>query len=277
MAKKRRKKKVPEKPSNNGHAELIRSLWEAAVALRGSIEPADYKRYVLPLIFLRFLSLRYERRRAELEKLIADPDSDYHTKDAAEAAEILTDEDEYRAAGAFVVPEDARWFNIIKMAQADDLKIQLDNILDLLEKTYPQQLRGLLPRIYAGSNMDRDHLAGLINLFSRDVFTFDHGGEDLVGRVYEYFIGEFANSEGKAASVERLTHAHSLTPWIVASQPFHCRLPGSCLETPRLTSAPLLSPNPCQPWPRSAASRSDLTDRRPTSRWRRPPCLEQRQ
>lgn len=83
------------------------------------------------------------------------------------------------------------------MAQADDLKIRLDNILDLLEKTYPVQLRGLLPRIYAGSNMDRDNLAGLINLFSRDSFTYDHGGEDLIGRVYEFFIGEFASSEGK--------------------------------------------------------------------------------
>ncbi len=196
MSKKRSAKKKTTS-SGNGHSDLIRSLWEAAVSLRGSIEPADYKRYVLPLIFLRFLSLRYERRRAELEKLIADPKSDYHTADPETVAEILADEDEYRAAGAFVVPEDARWINIIKIAQADDLKIKLDSILDLLEKTYPQQLRGLLPRIYAGSNMDRDNLAGLINLFSRDVFTFDHGGEDLIGRVYEYFIGEFANSEGK--------------------------------------------------------------------------------
>ena len=58
--------------------DLTKEQWEAAVNLRGSIESADYKRYVLPIIFLRFLSLRYERRRAELEKLIADPKSDYH-------------------------------------------------------------------------------------------------------------------------------------------------------------------------------------------------------
>ncbi len=200
MAKKmtsKKSKKTAQKANGNGHAELLQSLFEAAVELRGSIEPSDYKRYVLPLIFLRFLSLRYERRRAELEKLIADPDGDYHTTDPEVAADILKDEDEYKGKGAFIVPEDARWANIIKIAQDDDLKIKLDNILDLLEKTYPEQLRGLLPRIYAGSNMTRDNLAGLINLFSRDVFTFDHGGEDLIGRVYEYFIGEFANSEGK--------------------------------------------------------------------------------
>ena len=59
--------------SGDGLMQLVKELWQAAVTLRGSIEPADYKRYVLPIIFLRFLSLRYERRRAELERLIADP------------------------------------------------------------------------------------------------------------------------------------------------------------------------------------------------------------
>jgi type I restriction enzyme M protein len=177
---------------NGGISELLKELWQAAVNLRGSIEPADYKRYVLPLIFLRFLSLRYEKRRAELEKMVADPMSDYHG-----LKRVLDDPDEYRAAGAFIVPEPARWANIVKMAQADDVKIQLDNVLTKLEDTYPDRLRGLLPRIYAGSNLSADNVRGLINLFSKDVFTFDHGREDLIGRVYEYFIGEFANSEGK--------------------------------------------------------------------------------
>ena len=110
---------------------------------------------------------------------------------------VVEDPDEYRSAGAFIVPEDARWDNIRKQAQADDIKIRLDNILELMEDAYPERLRGLLPRIYAGSNLARENVTGLINLFSRDVFKEDHGGEDLVGRVYEYFIGEFASSEGK--------------------------------------------------------------------------------
>ena len=107
------------------------------------------------------------------------------------------DPDEYRAAGAFIVPKKARWEEILKQAQADDIKVRLDDALELLEKTYPDKLRGLLPRIYAGSNLSRENVTGLINLFSKDIFRQDHGGEDLVGRVYEYFIGEFANSEGK--------------------------------------------------------------------------------
>jgi type I restriction enzyme M protein len=178
--------------NGNGIVALTKELWQAAVNLRGSIEPADYKRYVLPIIFLRFLSLRYERRRAELETLIADPKSDYHGDKA-----VLEEPDEYRAGGAFIVPREARWDWIREHAQADDIKLKLDNILELLEKTYPDKLRGLLPRIYAGSNLDRENVTGLINLFSKDVFREKHGGEDLIGRVYEYFIGEFASSEGK--------------------------------------------------------------------------------
>jgi type I restriction enzyme M protein len=191
---KKSKAPMPE-PSANGQLGvqgLVKELWQAAVNLRGSIEPADYKRYVLPIIFLRFLSLRYERRRAELEKLVADPKSDYHQDKKA-----LNDPDEYRSAGAFLVPADARWDAIVTKAQADDIKVQLDNILELLENKYPAKLRGLLPRIYAGSNLDAENVRGLIRLFSKDIFKQDHGGADLIGRVYEYFIGEFASSEGK--------------------------------------------------------------------------------
>jgi type I restriction enzyme M protein len=187
-------KKKKSETTNNGNnmVDLTKELWQAAVKLRGSIEPADYKRYVLPIIFLRFLSLRYDKRRAELEFLVSEPKSDYFGDNKA-----LADPDEYRAAGAFIIPEEARWDDIRKHAQDDDIKVRLDNILELLENTYPEKLRGLLPRIYAGSNLERESVTGLINLFSKDVFRLDHGGEDLIGRVYEYFIGEFASSEGK--------------------------------------------------------------------------------
>ena len=185
MAKKKAAANSAPGPSN-GIAELIKELWQVAVNLRGSIEPADYKRYVLPIIFLRFLSLRYERRRAELDAALADPDSDYYTKVPKAAQSVREEPDEYRAAGAFIVPKKARWEEILKQAQADDIKVRLDDALEVLEKTYPDKLRGLLPRIYAGSNLSRENVTGLINLFSKDIFRQDHGGEDLVGRVYGY-------------------------------------------------------------------------------------------
>lgn len=189
-------KKGPKKVESGGVSELLKELWNAAVALRGNIEPADYKRYVLPLVFLRFLSLRYEQRRSEIDTAIADPKSDLYTKNEQTAWEFREDPDLYLSKQVFLVPEPARWENIVKIARADDVKLQLDNLLALLEKTFPK-LKGLLPAIYAGSNLDKENIAGLINLFSKDIFRFEAGGIDQLGRVYEYFIGEFASSEGK--------------------------------------------------------------------------------
>ena len=177
---------------NGGIVSLTKELFQAAITLRGSVEPADYKRYVLPIIFLRILSMRYDRRRAELETLVADKKSDYFGDKKA-----IHDPDEYRRVGAFVILEAARWENLRKTAQADDIKVKLDDVLESLENKYPDKLKGLLPRIYAGSNLDAVSMRGLINLFSTDIFEADHGGDDPIGRVYEYFIGEFASSEGK--------------------------------------------------------------------------------
>jgi len=172
----RTSKKKPKYQTNGGGiSALIKELWQAAVNLRGSVEPADYKRYVLPIIFLRFLSLRFEARRAELDRLIKEPQSEYFGDTA-----VLDDPDEYKSAGAYVLPEDARWDNIRKIAQADDIKVRLDNILQLLEETYPDKLKGLFHRIYAGSNLARENVTGLIDLFSKDIFRQDHRGEDLV-------------------------------------------------------------------------------------------------
>src|SRR5947209_5226237 len=98
-----------KKITTNSPSPLLKELWDAAVQLRGSIEPADYKRYVLPIIFLRFLSLRFEERRIALKALLTDPSSDYFTMDEVAERRILEDPDEYRQAGAFIIPPSARW------------------------------------------------------------------------------------------------------------------------------------------------------------------------
>jgi type I restriction enzyme M protein len=183
--------------SNNNHADLLRELFQAAVQLRGSIEPSDYKKYVLPLVFLRFLSLRFDHRREQLHLLLTDQGSNRFTEDAGEIKETLEDPDEYRVANVFMVPAKARWEYLRERAQADDIKVIVDDALQAVEDAYPRELKGLLPRVFAGSNLSRENVTGLINLFSKDVFRADHGGADLIGKVYEYFIGEFADSEGK--------------------------------------------------------------------------------
>ena len=179
-------------PDINIEAEL----WQTAVKLRGNVAPADYKHYVLPLLFLRHLSLRYEQRHAELEGQIHDPKSEYFTEDAKVAKSILEDPDEYKRTGSFIVPTKARWQYLVQHAQDDDIKLKIDAAMELLERTYPD-LRGVLPKIYAGSNLDRENVTGIINLFARDIFKADaNRNSDVLGRVYEYFITNFADTEG---------------------------------------------------------------------------------
>lgn len=210
MAKARSKKESPGKAKKRSSSDeqtplfegarpdinFEKELWEAAVQLRGNVAPADYKHYILPLLFLRYLSLKYERRREELEHLVKEERSEYFTSDPEIAREILNDPDEYKSKGIFIVPEKAQWSYLVSHAQDDDIKIKLDHAMELLEKTYPE-LRGILPKIYAGSNLSRENVSSLINLFSSDKFAADAGREsDLLGRVYEYFITNFASTEG---------------------------------------------------------------------------------
>src|SRR5258708_34379072 len=128
MARKSKKPTTPLAPATNGNGlqALTKELWQAAVNLRGSIEPADYKRYVLPLIFLRFLSLRYQRRRAELERRVGEPGDELYTKNPKIIRAILNDDDEYRSVGAFRVPEKASWEDLRTPARADNIKVILD-------------------------------------------------------------------------------------------------------------------------------------------------------
>lgn len=92
--------KTPKKEQSNGISDLIHELWRAAVYLRGSIEPADYKRYGLTRFFLRFRSIRFDSRRQELQELVREPCDLYYTGYATEAKAISDDPDEYRNLGA---------------------------------------------------------------------------------------------------------------------------------------------------------------------------------
>ncbi len=171
-----------------------RELWETAVTLRGTVAPGDYKHYVLPLLFLRYLSLGYEQRHQQLELMLKDQRSEYFTGDPTVDQEILEDPVEYDAANVFVVPEEASWDTLRRHARADDIKLRVDNAMRLLEERHPA-LQGVLPRIYANSNLEVDQVAGLITLFSKDIFA-QRNGADLLGRTYEYFISNFASTEG---------------------------------------------------------------------------------
>jgi type I restriction enzyme M protein len=131
-----KRKKIYKK--NNAGSNLFKELWNAAVALRGSIEPADYKRYVLPLIFLRFLSLRYEQRVSEIDAEIADPQSDLFTRDKQLAREIREDPDNFIKKNVFLVPEDARWDNVVKIARRTQTRSLAFRSRGAFPRTFPR-------------------------------------------------------------------------------------------------------------------------------------------
>ena len=171
-----------------------RELWETAVTLRGTVAPADYKHYVLPLLFLRYLSLGYEQRHQQLELLLKDQRSEYYTGDPTWTNKSWRTRSS-TSGQRLLVPDEASWDNLRRHARADDIKLRVDNAMRLLEERHPAKLQGVLPRIYANSNLEVDQVAGLITLFSKDIFA-QRNGVDLLGRTYEYFIGNFASSEG---------------------------------------------------------------------------------
>lgn len=173
-----------------------KDLFEAANRMRATVAPADYKHIVLPLIFLRYLSLRYDKRRKELEKQLSDPDSPMYFNDAEIVREILEDRDQYIAERVYVLPEEAHWSYIVKNAKQPNIKEILDNAMKLIEAEN-EDLVGVLPRIYQSTNLPNENLASLIEIFSRDTFSSSsEDSVDVLGRVFEYFIGNFASSEG---------------------------------------------------------------------------------
>lgn len=173
-----------------------KDLFEAANRMRATVAPADYKHIVLPLIFLRYLSLRYDKRRKELEEQLSDPNSSMYFNDVEIVHEILEDRDQYIAERVYVLPEEAHWSYIVKNAKQPNIKEILDNAMKLIEAEN-DDLVGVLPRIYQSTNLPIENLASLIEIFSRDSFsTTSDDAVDVLGRVFEYFIGNFASSEG---------------------------------------------------------------------------------
>jgi len=177
--------------------DFQKDLFDAATNMRGSVAPADYKHYVLPLIFLRYLSNRFELRKEEIDETVKDPNSDWYTPDEETQQIIKDDPDMYMAENVYVVPEESRWSYILKNAKQPNIKEILDNAMKRLEEENPD-LEGMLPRIFQGSNLPAENVSGLIEIFSRDVFRADNERSvDVLGRVYEYFISEFASTEGQ--------------------------------------------------------------------------------
>lgn len=180
---------------------LEQRLWETADALRGNQEPSEYKHVVLGLVFLKYISDRFEARYKEIEAALSDPDSDDYIPNEARRQAFLEDHDEYRSHNVFWVPVEARWESIQAKAKLPAIGQVIDAAMDLIEKEN-RSIKGVLPRNYGREGLDKGRLGQLVDLIGSIGFTEadDHGSDDVLGRVYEYFLGQFAGKEtGKDA------------------------------------------------------------------------------
>ncbi len=173
-----------EKRNNGGDLGFEAKLWAAADALRNNMDAAEYKHVVLGLIFLKYISDAFEAKHAELEAQEAqgaDPE----------------DPDEYRAISIFWVPKEARWQHLRASAPQPTIGKIVDEAMSAIERDN-LSLKGVLPKDYARPSLDKQRLGQLINLVS-DIALGSPAdrAKDMLGRVYEYFLAQFASAEGK--------------------------------------------------------------------------------
>ena len=171
---------------NNSGANLgfETELWRAADALRSNMDAAEYKHVVLGLIFLKYISDAFEEHRIKLEA------------DRSEGADP-EDPDEYRAVNIFWVPKEARWSHLKANARQPTIGKLVDDAMLAIERDNPS-LKGVLPKDYAHPRLDKQRLGQLIDLIG-DIGLGDKANrsKDILGRVYEYFLSQFAGAEGK--------------------------------------------------------------------------------
>ena len=165
---------------------LERQLWKAADKLRKNIDAAEYKHIVLGLIFLKYISDAFEG----LYQRLQEGEGDYAGADPE-------DRDEYKAENVFFVPAISRWPYLQARAKQPEIGKDVDNAMDAVEKENPS-LKGVLPKVYARGNLDPTSLGSLIDLVGNiAIGDAKARSADILGHVFEYFLGEFALAEGK--------------------------------------------------------------------------------
>lgn len=165
---------------------LEKKLWKAADKLRKNMDAAEYKHVALGLIFLKYISDAFE----ELYSKLKEGKGDYEGADPE-------DKNEYIAEKVFFVPSSARWHWLQGRAKLPSIGKDIDDAMDAIEKDNPS-LKGVLPKVYAQEKLDKSSLGGLVDLVSTATLgTKEAQSKDILGRVFEYFLGEFALAEGK--------------------------------------------------------------------------------
>lgn len=208
---------------------MEKTLWATADKLRANMDAAEYKHIVLGLIFLKYISDSFAGRRAELEHKLLDENDDYYLgDDDPEALNAeLEDRDYYREVNVFWVPEVARWESIRAAAKQVDIGKHIDDALAAIEVENPR-LKNILDKRYARAQLPDGKLGELVDLISTIGFGDDIGkARDLLGQVYEYFLGQFASAEGKRGG-QFYTPASIVKSLVAVLNPHHGKVYDPC-------------------------------------------------
>jgi type I restriction enzyme M protein len=185
------------KKDNGATLGFEAKMWLAADKLRNNMDAAEYKHVVLGLIFLKYISDAFEEQHARLVKETANPASEYYVKEPAARYDVIENRDEYTADNVFWVPKEARWASLQANAKQPTIGRLLDDAMAAIEREN-KVLKGVLPKNYARPDLDKQRLGELIDLIGTiGLGDAENRSKDILGRVYEYFLGQFASAEGK--------------------------------------------------------------------------------
>ncbi len=176
--------------------DLKKTLWATADKLRSSMDAAEYKHLVLGLIFVKYISDAFDEQRMALKESFADETSDLYLPDPADRAPAEEERDYYTMSNVFWVPGSARWERLRAQAKQADIGTRIDAALEAIEADNPR-LKGILDKRFGRAQLEPGKLGELVDLVSTIGFGAGSHAKDVLGEVYEYFLGQFANAEGK--------------------------------------------------------------------------------
>lgn len=202
-------------------------LWKSADKLRAQMDAAEYKHIVLGLIFLKYISDTFVKQQENVRNMVSEPSSDYFvSEDPAEYSAELEERDYYIQDNVFWVPLEARWETLRSKAKQPDIGSLVDGAMTAIENENPT-LRGKLDKRFGRAQLGQGVLGELIDLISTIGFADTYDSSDLLGEVYEYFLGQFASAEGKKGG-QFYTPSHIVKTLVAVLSPNSGRVYDPC-------------------------------------------------
>jgi type I restriction enzyme M protein len=215
------------KNSKTNDVDFKATLWKSADKLRNQMDAAEYKHIVLGLIFLKYISDTFDIQKNKIKKMVSDKKSDlFISEDPKVYEKELEDRDYYTQDNVFWVPQKARWEKIRAQAKQPDIGSIIDKAMVEIENEN-KSLQGKLDKRFGRTQLEAGKLGELIDLISKIGFTDEQKASDLLGEVYEYFLGQFATAEGKKGG-QFYTPGHIVKTLVAVLSPHEGRIYDPC-------------------------------------------------